>query len=244
MGRGTWLCPRLVKASGWCRMMVVKAPEFARMMVVKTLGSRRTTVVKALGIGLMLALGTTAVAAPAVKGDAAAWSAIVAAEKKLRGLVGYRIRVSVSDGTTATGDFSPPNLHWLVLSKDGTSEIFVVGNKSAIRHIAPGAAGGVLCRIGTDIHSVPFPEPTDRQGELTVTRKDDTVIDGVPVHLYDYTMVVNGVQVDGEMYLGIQSGLPRRTVETYATNSGLQTTTKDYFDYGVKVVPPITLPQC
>jgi len=197
-----------------------------------------------VGCGLVLALGTAAIAAPVVSGDAAAWSTIVAAEKKLHSLTGYRIKVNVSDGTTATGDFSPPNLHWLVLSKDGISEIFVVGNQSAIRHIAPGGEGGALCRIGTDTHSVPFPEPTDRQGELTVTRKDDTVLDGMPVHHYDYTLMANGVQVNGEMYVGIQFGLPRRTVESYSTTSGLQTTTKDYYDYGVKVVPPITLPRC
>jgi hypothetical protein len=56
----------------------------------------------------------TALAAPRVQGDAAAFEEIVAAFRKLYTLPGYRMKVALSDGSSFEAKFAPPNSHWTV----------------------------------------------------------------------------------------------------------------------------------
>ncbi len=101
-----------------------------------------------------------------------------------------------------------------------------------------------MCRKGSGASTNnPFiKDLTDVQGEITVTRKPDTVIDGTPVRGYGIDKIESGVHSTGAAYIGVQNGLPRRLVDTYPGDNGPKTATLDYYDYGAKIA--IALPNC
>lgn len=195
-----------------------------------------------VGLGLAAAAGTASFAAPTVKGDAAAWNEVLAAFRKLYGLPGYRMKISVTDGTVGLAEFAPPNFHWKVQPKMGpVAEFFSVGSQSAMRYAGPQMPGGGMCRKGASMQK-PFKDPADFQGEITVTRQQDTAIDGTPVRAYAYETIQSGIRSTGVIYVGTQNGLPRRGVDTYSGDNGPMTATLDYYDYGAKIT--IALPNC
>lgn len=79
-------------------------------------------------------------------------------------------------------------------------------------------------------------------GEITATRKTDTVIDGTPVRTYAIDKIEDGARSTGAAYIGAQNGLPRRLVDTYPGDNGPVTMTLDFYDYGAKIA--IALPNC
>jgi hypothetical protein len=91
---------------------------------------------------------------------------------------------------------------------------YVVGNTSATKMTGAGAPGGGQCRrIPGTRPARFFPDPTEFKGELTVSRKPDTEIEGTPVHDYAYVEVApGGSRSDGDVYIETQSGLPRRVL--------------------------------
>lgn len=183
-------------------------------------------------VAAVAAAGGSTLAAPTVKGDTAAWGEITAAFKKLYVLPGFRVKVSVSDGTAAIAEFASPSIHWIVQSSQGSVETFVVGSESAVRF------AGQCRRTQTTGMNIPYKDPTSLTGDVTVTRKPDTNIDGTPVHAYAYiTLSPGGPRNSGDAFVGAQTGLPRRVVNVEPDG---KTTTLDYYDYGVKIA--ITLP--
>jgi hypothetical protein len=74
-----------------------------------------------------------------------------------------------------------------------------------------------------------------------VARSQDLVIDGMPTHGYAFTRTGTSkgrtVTVTYKLYVGVQTGLPRR-LEV----SGGARETFDFYDYGAKIT--ITLPPC
>jgi hypothetical protein len=72
---------------------------------------------------------------------------------------------------------------------------------------------------------------------LTVSRRPDAEIDGTPVHDYGYIEIASGgSRNSGDVFLGTQSGLPRRVLITEGGRAGAL----DYYDYGANIT--ITLP--
>ncbi len=177
-----------------------------------------------------------AVGAPTVKGDPAAWAEIVAALKKAQG-TSYRIKYKLG-GVTTIMEFVPPNsTHMIAQSPAGVSETISVGSAYRVRNgdkwACPpeGAMGaGILQPIW------------DLRGEVTVTRGQDLVIDNMPTRGYAYTYSQQSqgqsTIVNYKLYVGVQSGLPRRSV---ISQTGY-TFAIDFYDYGAKIA--ITLPPC
>ena len=72
---------------------------------------------------------------------------------------------------------------------------------------------------------------------MTVSRRPDTEIDSTPVHDSAYIETApEGARSSGDVFLGTQSGLPRRVLITEGGKAG----TLDYYDYGANIT--ITLP--
>lgn len=88
-----------------------------------------------------------------------------------------------------------------------------------------------------------YQNPKDFTGEVTVTRKPDTAIEGTPVRAYALVSVTSsGYRTTGDVYIGTQSGLPRRAISIDVPATGSRTTTYDFYDYGVRIT--IALPNC
>ncbi len=192
-------------------------------------------------VGLSLALAQPAVGAGTVKGDATAWTEVVAAFKKLEG-ISYRMKMT-SHGVTTIREFVPPNsVHIVSQTPAGGSEIIIVGTVYAARKLGD----KWLCPpVSPETwKSTFFPKAEDIPAEqtVTVTRAPDLVIDGMPTRGYDYTFTS---QVQGrpstshqKLYVGVQTGLPRRAL----WEADGYTSTFDYYDYGAKIT--ITPPSC
>jgi hypothetical protein len=115
---------------------------------------------------------------------------------------------------------------------------YAVGNTSATKMSGAGAPGGGQCRRNPGPRPAQFfHDPTEFSGEVTISRKPDTEIEGTAVHDYAYIEVApGGSRGSGDVFLGAQSGLPRRGLITEGSKAG----TLDYYDYGANIT--ITLP--
>ncbi len=178
-----------------------------------------------------------------VKGDQAAWAEIGAAYKKLNALSGYRMKISGGQGAQEiVVEVAPPgSTHAVIRMDSGTMETVNVNGETRFRMNVQGAPGGWQCRTATPPMPAPR-DPTSVQGAVEVSRGPDTTVEGTPVHTYIYTSVTNAqgqdVTTKTTLYVGTQTGLPRRVV----TGTAGGASTIDYYDYGAKIA--ITLPPC
>ena len=197
-----------------------------------------------LGMGLVLPMAVPTDAAITVKGDTTAWKEIDAALTRLHALPGWRVRENQRGGSVAREiEFAPPNYHVTRRTPTGTFEVFQVGGVTVSRSYTKNRPGDVKCRrISGARKSLPPQDLKDYMasgvtGELTIGRKPDTSIDGVPVHAYTYLLQQGaGAMVRGDIFTGTRTGLPLRTT---AETPGGPVVTRNY-DYGGKIA--FTLP--
>ncbi len=182
-------------------------------------------------VSLSAVMVQSAVGAPTVKGDAAAWAEIVAALEKQQ-TVSYRAKSAVGGGIT---EFSPPNSTHATVP--GQIEAIWVGDAYRIRtgakwECATPPTGGTPGLV---------PPIWKQPGEVTVARSQNLVIDGMPTRGYAFTRIGTSrgrtVTMNYKLYVGVQTGLPRRL-----EISGGARETFDFYDYGAKIT--ITLPPC
>ena len=179
---------------------------------------------------------------PAVTGDLAAWNEVGAAFRKLQALSGYRMRVANGQSPDMRFEVVPPAaVRMAVPAGNGSMETITVRGQSRFRINAPGGPGQWQCQGSP---SVEFPgNPAEAiQGTVQVSRGADIVIEGsaVRTYIYTYTATAQGqtISVKTTLYVGKQTGLPRRAL----TSGGGGDTTIDYYDYGAKL--DIQLPPC
>ncbi|HXX37214.1 MAG TPA: hypothetical protein VEP50_03555 [bacterium] len=173
-----------------------------------------------------------------IKGDQAAANEAMAAFKKLYSLPGFRMKVTTPDRGESIMEFAAGNYHMTGHLQNGSMEIIKVGDTIATKIDMPGAPAGWRCRSNASTNAqVPADPTTATQGTIEVSRGPDTTIEGTPVHTIIYTRS-EGAGGKDTMYVGSQTGLPRRLV----SESGGHSTTVDYYDYGAPI--SITLPQC
>jgi hypothetical protein len=187
------------------------------------------------------------IAAPAladitVKGDQAAYNEVLAAFKKLYSLSGFRMKIAFPGSGQAVMEMVPPDkFHTTGQMPNGNMEIIRVGNQSAIKMDMPGAPSGWRCTSETSGNTPVIPDPSKAVHKATGTvefaRGPDTVIEGTPVHTYISTYSDGSKDT---IYVGSQTGLPRRTLSDKSAGGG--ETTIDYYDYGANIV--IALPSC
>lgn len=196
-----------------------------------TLGRIDRLCLAAAAVSLSIVIVQPAVGAPAVKGDAAAWTEIVAALKKQR-TVSYRAKSTTgpTDNKPGITEFVPPNTKHTIVP--GLLESFSVGNKYWARGI------GDKWDCSPNVNGPPVGAPVwEQQGEVTAKRIPALVIDGKPTRGYAYTFTgtITGRAVTGneKLYVAVQSGLPRRAVVE-------DRLTFDFYDYGAKITitPP------
>ncbi len=105
--------------------------------------------------------------------------------------------------------------------------------QSALKMSGGGAPSGWQC-----LKAVPIPftiDPEKGTGEVSVARKPDEVLEGIPVHVYADTSPQASPLTKG--YIGIQTGLPLRIVSAN-TDTG-RPDTIDFYDYGARItIPP------
>lgn len=204
---------------------------------------------------------------PTIKGDAAAWAEVEAAHKKLNSLAGYRLKFSRAGvfGSTfvATIEVVPPNsFHTIIESTSFSvagrtfpatvSESVTVNGQTRFRDKSDGKPWGPW-------QCVKARPPADTRGfssqtTIEASRGPDTEIEGTPVRTYIYTLVSTSTSPDKRqrtvtskttLYVGAQTGLPRREVfVVYAGSDNRESPpqTIDYYDYDAKI--EITLPAC
>ncbi len=178
-----------------------------------------------------------------VTGDPAAWGEVTAAYKKLASLPGFRMKIYWGAGapTTVVEVVPPDSFHSTVQSDSGGMETVSVKGQSRFRITMPGAPAGWQCQ-GVPPIQLPRDPTRDVQGTVEVSRGPDTAVEGTPVHTYIYTIAVSTMGQGGTgkstLYVGAQTGLPRRAVTSAAGGE----VTADYYDYGAKI--DITLPAC
>lgn len=189
-----------------------------------------------LGTMLAIVLVTAAAqSAPAVTGDQAAWKEVGDTYRKLQNLSGYRMRVATDEPPDMFFEVVPPgSVRMIVPAGNGSMETITVHGQSRFRINAPGGPGPWQCQGSP---SVEFPgNPTEMiQGPVDVSRGADTVIAGTAVRTYIYryaaTVQRQTVKVKTTLYVGTQTGLPRRAV----TSGGREGATIDYYDYDAKI---------
>lgn len=181
-----------------------------------------------------------AVGSPTVKGDPVAWAEYVAAVKKMEGL-SYRMKMTAPHVTTVMEFVPPHSKHITSQSPAGGSEIIIVGD--AYRSRKPGDKW--LCppaELVRDLVPSFFPKLENMEGEVTATRGEGLVIDGLPTRGYNVTYTDNSLgrpyTTNQKLYIGVQTGLLRRAV----IDAGGGKATVDAYDYGAKIT--ITLPPC
>ncbi len=196
-----------------------------------TLGWIGRLCLAAAAVNLSIVMVQPAVGAPTVKGDAAAWTEIVAALKKQR-TVSYRAKETTgpTDKTPGITEFVPPNTKHTIVP--GLLESFSVGNKYWARRI------GDKWDCSSAVNGPPVGAAVwDQQGEVIAKRIPALVIGGTPTRGYTYTFTgtINGRPVSGnqKLYVAVQTGLPRRAVVE-------EKLTFDFYDYGAKITitPP------
>jgi hypothetical protein len=134
-------------------------------------------------------------------------------------------------------EFVPPNSrHTIAQTPAGVSETISVGNAYRVR-----TGDKWVCPPAETAPGLQQPI-WDHQGEVTVARGQDLVIDGMPTHGYAYTHTDNSqghpLTTNQKLYVAVLTGLPRRAV---VDRSG-STMTLDFYDYGASIT--ITLPPC
>src|SRR5262252_3157256 len=103
------------------------------------------------------------------------------------------MKAALPDGSSLQGEFAPPNSHLTVHTNQGVIESYVVGSTSAVKMSGAGIPGGGQCRRNPGSRPAQLVrDPTEFSGDLTVSRKPDTEIDGTPVHDYAYVQVASG----------------------------------------------------
>jgi hypothetical protein len=178
-------------------------------------------VVAMLGVGVVTVMASVAGAAPTVKGDTAAWTEIDAALTRLHALAGWRVKESQSGGRVVRElEFAPPNYHLTRRTPTATVEVFQVGGVTVSRSFTQNRPEARCRRLP---RTRPLPPQDLREymasgatGELTIGRKPDTSIGGVPVHAYTYVFQPSPrTMVRGDIFIGARTGLPlRSTSET------------------------------
>jgi hypothetical protein len=161
---------------------------------------------------------------------------------KLQPRSGYRMRVATAQSPDKTFEVEPPaSVRMTVPAGSGFMEAISVRGQSRVRFGGSGGAGPWQCQGAP---SIDFPgDPTELvQGTVQVSRAGATAIDGATVrtYVYRYAATVEGraVQATTTLYVGTQTGLPRRAVML----GGTRQITIDFYDYGAKI--NISLPPC
>jgi len=179
---------------------------------------------------------------PTVTGDQVAWKEVRAAYGKLQTLSGYRMRVATGQPPDMMFEVVPPaSVRMTVPAGNGSMETIPVHGQSRFRINAPGGPGPWQCQGSP---SVEFPgNPAEEiQSTVQVSRGADTAIAGTAVRTYSYRYAATAqgqtVHAKTTLYVGTQTGLPRRAV----TSGGGRDVTIDYYDYGAKI--DIQLPPC
>ena len=195
--------------------------------------------------GLSTSIGAgpqSALAATLVTGDHKAWEEIITGYGRLHALPGWRERVTgQGEGITIREVVPPKSSRALTTTSSGTAEIITVGQDARYRTNVPGVSGRWVCLTapGTDPS-----DPSNAGGVVKAARDADTTIAGTRVRTYTYAWTppaqTKGRSETGmvTIYVGIQSGLPRRFVAAFPSGSQMI----DYYDYGAKIA--ISLPPC
>ena len=195
----------------------------------------------AAAAGLSVIMAQPAVQAWTVRGDAAAWSEVVAALKKQHS-VSYRGKSSVF-GNPLIVEFAPPDSqHTIIQGKVPDvipPERITVGNISWTRD----HNGKWDCSDPLTLSPEQLVPLWDRKGEVTVGRIPDLVINGMPTHGYAYTSTFDpgtgsALTISTKLYVAVQTGLPLRQIAEAATSR--TPSTFDYYDYGAPIIiaPP------
>lgn len=163
-------------------------------------------------------------------GDPAAKAEIIAAFHKLNALPSLRIRWT-APGEMGVAEFVQPDQRLFSgKSAQGSLEIFQIGTEIRTRYDFPGASSGWRCAKSRGTTTYFDTDKMQKDTTTEVVRKPDTVIDGTPVHAYA------DAKTKGELYVGAQTGLPRRAVDP------AKPATADLYDYGAPIT--ITPPPC
>ena len=188
-------------------------------------------------------LADVALSEPTVTGDRAAWKEVGDAYAKLEALPGYRMRlVMTGEPPDIVVEVLPPgSVRMTTPTPLGSMETVSVNGQSRFRFNAPGAPGAWVCQGSP---SIEFPTNPARaiQGTVDVSRGRSAIIEGsgVRTYIYRYAATVQGrpVHETVTLYVGTQTGLPRRAV----TSDEQRDATIDFYDYGAKL--SIQLPPC
>jgi hypothetical protein len=165
-------------------------------------------------------------------GDPAAKAEVIAAFQKLNALPSFRIKWTNPEGSGIAEFIQPDKRHFTGKSDKGSVEIYQIGTENRMHLEYPGAPSSWRCTNAETMTILRQIDTGRMQKDLTdVNRRPDTVIDGVPVHGYADS------KDSIELYVGTQSGLPRRLVGK--DNRGY---TADFYDYGAPI--PFTPPPC
>lgn len=188
--------------------------------------------------------GTPLRAAPLVVGDQAAWQEISAAFRKLEGM-SYRMKM-IAPGQTVIVERVPPNstrMMTQIRDQVGEVESVTVGTETRARVNGPNTPGTWFCGEANP-HLPPPIDLRDFLGRVEVFRDPDTVVEGTLVRSYEITSTFQGngqtATTKTTFYIGVETGLPRRSVTPYALGPG--DVVVDYYDYGTPIV--ISLPPC
>ena len=198
-----------------------------------------------VAVAALLMVGTLAVpsrAGPTVRGDQTAWQEITAAFQRLEA-TSYRMRMTAPGQMVITEHVPPDSTRVTTrITGAGESESITIGNETRYRVSVPGVPDTWLCNNAGP--RPPVSELKDLFSEVEVSRRPDTVIAGAPVHTYNLTSAIRGGDQTAKtttiIYVGIQTGLPRRSVTRYPLSA--EEVVIDYYDYGAPIT--ITLPAC
>jgi hypothetical protein len=177
-----------------------------------------------------------------ITGDPKAWEEIITAYKKLRGLPGWREKVTGQGAGITIREVVPPaSSRSLTTTSPGSVKTIIVGQDLRYRTNVRGVSGRWTCLT---IPDRALTDPSNAGGVVQATRGSDTTINGTRGRTYTYAWTPP-VQTKGRsetgmvtVSIGIQTGLPRRFAATFPSGSQMI----DYFDYGTMV--RIALPPC
>jgi hypothetical protein len=207
---------------------------------------------KALRLALLIVLLSMAtdvsfsVAAPLLKGDFTVWNEIIEAYTRLNALCGYRMKIVVSlggGGILERGvlEAAYPNVRHLRLQVSGSTITEGIDAGKSFRALVnvAGYPKGWQCTGAPQTR--PLDDPQDITGRLLAMRRGDTVIGGMPMHVYSLSSGTPPNTVQHTIYVKTQTGLPYREVLTESYGNK-RITAYDYYDYGAKINIPV--PAC
>ena len=189
--------------------------------------------------------GTPLRAAPVVVGDQTAWREISDSLRKLEGM-SYRMKMTAPGQTVIVERVPPHSMRMItqIAGQVGEVESVTVGAETRARVNGPNAPG---TWFSCGEANPPLPPPVDLRnflGKVEASRGPDTVVEGTPVRSYEITSTFQGngqtATTKTTFYIGVETGLPRRSVTPYALGPG--DVVIDYYDYGTPIV--ISLPPC